>query len=998
MTVSPVQTNPGLNTGSNQRMNDSSTVWSRVKAAGAKLKQRVTTPLIFPGNLNINQLNSSCPDTQDMLRKIDRLAQEGLLRAESIGVRPDSTLIENQALRIDQQLSQETSPVQPTRFDLVGPVAQLPSPDAEVTRVLSLQKQTEKPNWEQKTTEYKDVLAEKLSAFSALWQMRSYAGINDRDTRKVLALVERATHREHSHSLWELFTNEYKDLSWVQKFKAGLFYWCCYQSSLISNTVEAYLDGFVEMITKDLVDEKNEKNRLIVLRKILENTNEFLVEDFRATNAFANATDPASGDLETFRKRAIETYYNNSLKELCRIFSEKQVSLSTREVSFFEGMKKIPLIKYVFIALQWVLNRFIIKRAMQSAILPAALKSAVENGLEATQPHNIPFTLAATKFLTERLEIFREKLEKDIRSKPAEALPGTEIIQQVIKNLKLVLDVEDFKTQPEIRKKLKQIEAGNGYIDRVVETIIVEGIKIGCHSLFDHINETAKSSELIAQLLKLACEPFNGQVKDPRLLLAEYKDEQAKLSRVSNALFDTIINTEIAKKSNPTKSVEEKQLAKDAFREGKIVTQLTMGKMVELSQIMGAKIAQSANGPTRENNIQVEIATFLQLMQSFANRKQIQDNINSLSKHDREAIWRELTPLYTRAIQIEEKIMKLQELQNDYPSHTTLTTQMKTVKERLPVLQRNFNERPRHFRNPLIATLDTIYEEISLILGVSAPVSIRFKGFITSLSTLSEKIVQEQQVIDAMHAFSPPVRNGEEARQEGLLDQLLNYERGIHTPGFQPRHCLAEIDKYLKSFPLQEQQVLRDLIGNGSSLRANWTRLGEVLQGMYRAHIQAKNENSAHFDRLIREIQTWAEGKEQSYAYLKAADHMAMQKIIREISTELAALSNEANTIQLKPPHHLSSNEVTGVLAAIGSSLGSSYAAWAVQSIALGGAVGAGVAAGAVWGLKKGVHLFAHKKIKPDISKLFENAYKLCLSPRVSHAAITRTMVELSKT
>lgn len=1030
---------------------DLRTLWERTWDFGGGVKQTCSKPLLMMG-FNINPLSSSTEGPASALRNIDEIANKGLQRAVLRGVKSEPVAGRLHA-ELDQLLIQDKRVNNPKKdpIPVVGAVAVIPplQPDPDVTRAIPLQAHVDATNWQEEMTKYRKELGCKLSAFSALMQMREKCGIKEKDNINLLKIVEKATKPGATETLWDLFTNHKDaegrpvyDLTMSQKCKAGWFYWSCYQSSLINNTIESYMETFIEEMTDGLTSESNQM-RFKLIRKLLENVNEFCVEDIGATKAFAFALEP-NGDLEKYRRRTIEKHYGNSLEDLCKGFS-KAVVTGDYKVPFFRRFQSIPVIGLFFQIFEWFVNRFIIQSAMKSSILPPALKSAVENGIEATEPHNLPFALEMTRFLNTQMETLRTNFDPTSNSTPPQ-LPGTEIISPTIKNLMLVLDLEQLKTQPELRRKFQDIETGKWFADRKIEDIIQEGIKDACHYLFNHLNTTAKSGELFANLLRLSCAPFSAQGKTHAVLMAEYKEEQLKLKRSAGDLFQKIIHSAVAKKVGGSKPEDAKKTAKDAFDDGQTVAKKAFDELKKLCEKMTEKIDHSAQAPIPENNVQPDIAAFLQIMQVYANRKEIQDRINNLQGVDRDAIWRLVTPLYERAAKLEKKILGLQELQDEYPAHVSVANQLKFINELLESVRNQFHAQPRHLRNPLIQTLDKTCEEIGRSLGAEAPATRQLKGDIKLISDLSESIAKEQQVIDALHAFYIP-RVGQEVEQVGLLVQLLNYERGIHPRGFQPKACLKEIDRYLEFFPAEEQNELRVLIDNGSNMRAKWAQLSLLLQRIYEHHIEIKDRDAAKLDEALLTTGRWTKDKILKYTLLKDQDHTKMQKEIREISTDVIHLRSDAYRAQLDLPFYFTSGQTKFATAAVGAGIG-----WGLVGFGgfvggpLGAAVGAGLGAlaytgfqnlsgllgkkpgaigwtagltaagtaaaylipgapavigiggGALTGLNavETVHANAQDKVLPEVMEKFDNACKLMLAPRIYLAFTTRVMQTLS--
>lgn len=1014
----------------------SSTLWQKVRNCRDSVRQVASTPLLMMG-FNINPLSSSPEGAANVLRRIDDVASRGLQRAGIRGVKYERVTGPFHE-EIDHLLMEDKRGDRRTQTTSISGMGQAistpPLPlDSEVTRAIPLQVRIEETDWMKKRDEHQEALASKLSAFSAVLLMREACGITEKDNATLLKIVEQGTRPGETATLWDLFTHYYNTLSWFQKCKAGWFYWTCYQTSLITNTVKAYLHSFVDGMTKDLTAE-SDRTRLQFIRDLLDNANEFLIEDIGATRAFASAVEP-DGDLEKYRRRAIERHYGNSLENLCKAFSKKVVN-EDYKVHFFQKFKAIPILGWLIEIFEWLVNRLVIQNVMKFSILPSLLQSSVENGIEATEPHNLPFALELTRFLNTQIEKLRASVDT-LSRETSPPLPGTEKIPETIKHLKKVLDLEPHKTQDALREKLEELKNEKGLLDRKIEEVIQRGIIEACHTLFALLNSTAKSGELFADLLELSCAAFSEQAEHPTVLMAAFKEEQSKLQRNSRALFQQIIHSTIETTIKAVKPEDAKSAAKSAFLQGKQIAHLTLTKLEELRTQITEKI-------DRQNDVQADLAALFQYLQVFANRKELQDAINPLPRDDQDAIWRRVTPFYEKMHTLGTKILHLQERQDSHLAHTSVTTHLTLIYTLLGSIRTQFYAQPRYFHNPLILTLENTIEKIGAWLGSQGSLTLRLSNLIKTVSALSEQIAREQQVIDAIHALSPPRREGQQIEREGPIDQLINYERGIDVRGFQPKACLKEIGRHLECFPADEQQNLRGLIGNGSNLIRNRAALSVLLQEIYEKHTKSKDDAAEKFDAALKETESWARDKVSKYKQLSHQDHLGMQTEMTEIAKSVQQLSDEV--LQEEPldlPFYFSSGQTKVALATAGAGIG-----WVLASLGgwLAGPIGAAVGAGAATFVYSGtqnlsgldhkqpgaigkaalsfvagtaaaslipggpaligagggfftalngeqaLHTNSQQRVLPPVMEIFENAYQLLLSPRVYLAATTRLM------
>lgn len=1008
-------------------------VWGRMRGRWRAAVEWVGagTPVVVVG-ADRNPFSSSPKGPGETLVRISKLAQRGLDQLGVRGVKYELITGQRHAY-FDQRTRPPKGSAKPP-IPTAGPAADGAAldTDLEVTRAIPLQTQVRRVNFKEKAAEHLADLARKVSAFTAAMLMRDRCGIRDTDNVRLLRIAARAAKEGAKETLWDLFASEY-NLTLAQRFKAGWHYWAAYQTSLISNTVGAYLDSFAAELAQGLTSEATLTQ---IIRHFIANTNDFFIQDMGATRAFAMALEP-DGDVEKYRRRKIEAHYG-SLEDLCREFSRKMVN-DDYTVPIGQRYQDYWIIGAIFRAIEWFVNRFIIRRLMKSTILPTVLKAAVDNGIEATAPHNLPFSLALTRFLNRQMESLGESLEGGPSSdEPSLKLPGTDDLRETIKHLKMVLDLEQLRTQPELKRRFLEIDNGTGMVDEQVHLAIQEAIVQACHKLLDHLSRMARSHELSSTLFQLSCAPFSEQERDPEAVRAEFNEEQLKLERGAERLFRKFIERAVATTIKGPQADDAKKAAKaaeDAFREGKQVADTTFDELQRLCAQMTQKIDRSAQDISPNNSVQTDIALFLQHLQVMANRKELQERIERLSPADRDAVYRKVTPFYERVAGLGEEVLRLLELQYEYPVHAAVVRQLALVIDIIRDTRAQFHSAPRHLRGPLILALEDRRQNVSELLGDKAPIVATLEQYIDSVSRHSKQIAREQQVIDAIHALSPP-REGQEMTKDGLLEQLLHYEQGGHPPGFQWRDCLREIDKKLKFLPDDEQNELRELIDDGSDLSGKWERLGALLQRIYATHRANQGRDANLLDGALKEAEIWARAKTEKYALIKDQGHTEMQTVMMSLTQGVSALRSEVFRAKLELPIYVETRSMTTALGSaagcalsviggpvgVGVSMASHPAthgfsglydrrlgSWgklagvltlgagvgALASAVPGGLAIAGTAAGAYTGLTaaQAVQENAQEKVLPRVLETFQSAYALATrSQRLAHAFATRLM------
>ncbi len=1003
----------------------------------------------------IRYWTSPSANPTEILGRMNEAANKGLRRAKAQNIELQPVTLHGV---IDQELEakKQKEILEVENSAHKGPVADLSplSSDLEVTDPPLLQDRVNDPDYYKKIVipKGKEALRKKLNAMATFFVMRSRTGQTDPNNYRILGLIQKATEGPNPPSIWKLFTEAY-ELSFFEKVQAGLFYWLYYKTSLVDKINEKYT---FEAILDRAINELSIENSEIlthVIRSVLGNANEFLLADIQATKDFA--FQRKDGNLEKYRNKAIERHYGFSLDDLCRKFSETFVEKTSPNIPIFEELQRVPLLGWFFKKFQWFVNRFIIQRAMKSFVLPHVFKEAVNKGLQATQPDNFAFATHLTRFFVRQLEQFQLELEKPpsnkTPNKPAAQVPGTEMLSATIKNLMISLELQGLENPIELRKKFESFESDTLWAalkngpDNLTRKTAENGIIESAHLLFTHLNKTARSGELFAQLLELSLASFSASERDKALLEAEYREEKFKLERTVGSVLRKLISKTVSEKSsefiNGPKTESSQQVATKSFHAQKIVTDKVVEQLGVICSEMAPKIERSAHAPLApENNVQTEIGSILQIMQALASRKELQEELTNIQAIDRDAVWRVLNPLFTRAEKIQERVLKLQELQDKHPAEAEVSLSLNEIKDFLSEFRIQLRTHPRHHQNTIYESVRESIEKIKRRLGARAPLYLKLQELIEQISTLSQRIGKEQQAIDAIYKLSPPREEEEVGDPQGLLNRLLNYQRGVYPKGFKPSRCLAEIKSCLAYFSPEEREELERLIGNGSNLKVKWDGLGETLQKIYGKHLALKNLDIDPLNHILDTTDEWLKNKISAYNLLKDKHYGQMQTEMRRISADVNILQTEAESAKLElssslPPSLFKGLSVTVPLVSVmaGSWIGlplfipaatSAISKWfkglddktsvsfssfirgtttAVAGMAaynyewISAPVAALGAAYMGWqgpkAAKSGIETYANDQAW----KLFTKAYEFVLQPRIYKAAVTRTMKEIAE-
>jgi len=1012
---------------------DSGSMWKTIKSVGYAVKQVFCRPLIACG-FDINPFGLSPVDPSDMIDQIKQIANQGLEHASRNHIFGYPQVEQTHTRKIEEVLLSSAA-------TLTAPITTFS--ENNVTRAIPLETRIQNTDWVAETNKNRDNLALKSSNYITLLLMSSWAGIVESDGFALFKLSGISTKPEETRSLWQIFINKYgNDLSWFKKFKAGLIYWTVYKFPLIPNIINTYLKSFIDYSTHKLTNSTD-----AILKVILDNVNDFLLEDLRATKEFAASSETGSGGLEELRQKAIDSKFRFDLPNLCKKVSAKFIDKSAPHVTYFKTLGSIPIVGRFFKFSEWVVNRFILSKIIKY-YAPQWINSLVSNGLQTTE--NQPFKLALTDAFLKQIENYKGQLSKQNTSESTTSLTKAEkeIFSTITIRLKKVLALEGIELEDKLLEKLQKNK--KGYFDEKMDDTITESIVTGCKTLTDYLSASARSSEFTARILELACSPFSDQSSSREDLDQKLDNRKKDLQKNSQDLFDQLITININKAFSNKKPEAAKEKAKIAFKNSQVITQTTLTELSSLCNDITRKIDQSLSMPQRqETNIHKDLISMLEVIKVFVDRKEFKNKINALDTLDKHAIWRELTPILRRAEIVTGKVLELQKSQDYFPTHAKIENEFKFITQFLTNISHQFHANPRHIHNSLNTTLQKSCEEISKHLGPRAKETVELTDTIHSLASLSDIIVKEQQILDALYSLSPPRHASQRIRERGLLEQLYEYGEGTHPRGFQPKICIEEIDKLVAIFPANEERELRGLIGNGSRIKEKWPQLSTLLSRIHQDHFNLKSRYSVKFNEIIaksiEKMQTTAEG----YATHKNNDHSNMKKLISEISDEIQNINHDVSHSKLNLPLYISSRQFKWLGGILGATIGSGALEQTTRSLGLASKViwkipqsilymgpenvgsspalnkwtflKTGVKIGALfatpyflpqyastlsrgifgayfgWNIEKIGLSFGNDIVRPKIEEIFHPGYNLFISPRIYRAAFTRLLVALSK-
>jgi hypothetical protein len=527
------------------------------------------------------------------------------------------------------------------------------------------------------------------------------------------------------------------------------------------------------------------------------------------------------------------------------------------------------------------------------------------------------------------------------------------MLSATVKNLMTVLDLEPFETRLELKKKFEEMEKVASSVDTRIQTSIQDGVIKGGHFLFKYLDERAKSKELFARLLELACLPFSGERKSLETLQAEFKAEQEKLERTAADVVEKLIQS--AAHETQTNPESSKKIGDQVLSRRKKVLELSLDELQKLAQAIEKKIDQAEQNPNSSNNIQKDLVSLLQILEVTVNHNTFQDKVEGITGSHTTAIWELLYPILNQLKIVGKKALILQKSQSLYPSHKIVEDELRKMNKLLIQAQKEFHTQPHHHQAPLLRSVENSIKRIESALKSKAPLVIKLKSYAEQIQQITLKEAEEHKKIEAIETLSSP-----NEQRNGLLEQLANFENGA------PSALIEQIDETLSLLPEQEQQELREIIGDGTQLRRRWDALHATIQRTYETYKRDKEQYKNELNALIEQISPWMKEKTASYQALRERDYNKMKGEIGSIAEALKKCKSETNKLKADLNPSLR-DSVRRTLEKAGTSI-------AIR--------------------------WARGKIEEKVRAVFNNAVKFCTGSsrdRVWEALATRTLVELAK-
>lgn len=743
--------------------------------------------------------------------------------------------------------------------------------------------------------------------------MRTATGTEEPSAANLLQLAHDAYHSRND-TVWQLFNKKYPNLTAWQQFKAGLMYVLFYRTSLLSNTIKAYVKTIIKDVHEELTAKDSKtRNRFII--KFIDHSNNFLESYNSATKAYGRAEVHLEGGLDGYRKRANQAFYKD-LTQLCSDFSKALIDKHDPEVQILPSIPKVLKIGY--------LGNRLIRYLVKSFVLPAALKTGLEEAEKTTSHQYVPFKLAMTQFFREQFDKLGKmsvSTEPKAPSKPPIELPGTEQLPAVIKNLMIALQLEPFDNKIEIKNKFDKIEQSQNFFDTKVQDGIETGIKVGFNYLFNFLNNPETAEQLLSSLVQSASKPFSGeQPRNPNELNETYEKEYALMESTASKAFEQLVRPVIKDfLHGPQHDITQKNET-NTFVNLKNEANASLFQLSDLCERMQLKL----NGHLAES-MQPEIAAFALTMKKFSEEEVLHFEKGNLDAPGKNALQRAMNPIYSRAQSLLRKLLYLQEYENQAIELNKTLDLLNAYHHCLNELLHSENLKKDAFLSSLPEQLEKIRAKLEPIrkdeVKKDNPPTVSYlKRCVDDLKKIiNDDIYKENQCLQTLEILSP---TAPDRKKKGLLEQLADFYRGSANPyGFAFRTCLEEIQTHLKRLPTDEHDLILQILTSkphNIHLPENWKRLSDALQCSHDKHGGMIETHRRRLQKIGSDASKWIEVKQKLCTNLKDEAFENAEAELKQITIDLKATRSQADQLTVNSPVRFGPNSYKYIGAAVG--------------------------------------------------------------------------------
>ncbi len=286
----------------------------------------------------------------------------------------------------------------------------------------------------------------------------------------------------------------------------------------------------------------------------------------------------------------VEPYRIRARRILCQQFSIKIINAFSPHVEFFKNWKNHSFgrhFSFLYSPIEGLLNKFL-RYVMKKKILPSVMASAIEEGIDATAKHNLPFSIALTDFVSSKISELDDMIDKPAANTSNVTLfppPSIPNLNKFVEALLPVLDQVSLK--PEDFKLKQKPKAFNPDLQKEIEAAIVDNSKL----LFQYLAQPQNAEALFAQLFQISNSAFSNNAeridynKQKIQLEKRIKELKKDAKHVFKKMVLKSVNDKI--KGQPEQAKEKAELA---FHDEKQEAIEAFSQLKDLSQSMVARL------------------------------------------------------------------------------------------------------------------------------------------------------------------------------------------------------------------------------------------------------------------------------------------------------------------------------------------------------------------------------------------------------------------------
>ena len=511
-------------------------------------------------------------------------------------------------------------------------------------------------NWKEKTNRELDIFVQKVSIFAIV-------NLMDKNIDGTIALeIVNEAWSSHRSALDVYMEKAGNKRSFFQRLFARCCYFFIFRCSIAPNTIDTFMQRFLEIVRTELVQKEGGKNVTTLVNMALSEASSFLDFYLQATENYTNGID-LQGARDVHISRELTKKFGMTEEEICRKFTLTAIRHFLPQVRFFNDSQHSPwrIARIRGFILDNTLGR-IVNRLLRKAIeiyIPSVFHCIVKTSIDATQPNNLPFVVSITQGILEQLRKFKSQLEQKQDSPPESptSVTGTEKLPEVVKKLITVLSKESLQT----RKELQQHQESNSFLAKTINTEIEESCIDGCREFFSYLTDPDNSEEIFYLLLNLTNATFESKPSDQKKLRAKYDALQKQMQHEAREVFQMVIHRSVNQRFQGLSESQTKQMTKSFETQQRSRSFETVRHLLINDQCLQSKIAAFQNNLAAQLCIEEELDNMNEAIDSYHNLAVLNDT-QKFQPSIQAGIERTMLPVFSRMNALLDQITNAKKL------------------------------------------------------------------------------------------------------------------------------------------------------------------------------------------------------------------------------------------------------------------------------------------------------------------------------------------------